>query len=131
MKQAEYVSLTKYAGVSLAWSHPWPVPARVPFPLNLEAAIYIAYGRDRHCRYVGSVARIDTGGLSSRIADHLRDSQKRETWTDLWVLPLKPDTPLVSIRKLEGVIGAHLRPIDNIRLPRTSDPRRHYRGTSA
>jgi hypothetical protein len=123
---SDYRTVCDYAGRRLARAHPWPVPARVPFPLNPQAAVYMACDASGACRNVGSVSRGPGSGLATRIAEHLGDPRKRAVWDHIWVLALHPDTPLAEVRRLEGVIGAHLGPVDNVRLPR---PERRPRRT--
>ena len=118
MNVSDYRRVCDYAGRRLARSHPWPVPATVPFPLNPRAAVYMACDATGACRNVGSVARGPGSGLAARIAEHLADPRKRAAWDHVWMLPLHSDTPLGEVRRLEGVIGAHLGPLDNVRLPR-------------
>lgn len=88
----------------------------MPFPQQFTTAVYVAVGDDDQCCYVGSVART-AGGLAERIAEHLRDQAKRAMWRTVWVVPLRPDTVLAEVRRIEGVVGAHLRPHRSRRLP--------------
>lgn len=120
----DYEVLAGYAGRYLSRSHPWAVAVAVPFPLSCGCAVYAAYDTEDICRNVGSVARIYPGGLGQRIREHMADPAKRNTWTMLYVFPLSETTPLVEVRRLEGVIGAHLHPIDNRWLPAARPPGR-------
>ena len=117
MNSFDYKLLIAYAGRHLAWAHPWPVPASVPFSLNPEAAIYVACDVEGTCRYVGSVTRAQGFGLAGRIAEHLGEFEKRRLWHTIWVLPLHAETPVDEVRRIEGVAGAHLGPSDNKWLP--------------
>jgi hypothetical protein len=116
MTPATYGVLCSYAGPSLWWSHPWPVPAAVPFPLQVESAVYVIEDADGRCCYVGSVNR-GCGGLADRLAEHLDDPAKRSRWQAVWVVPLTPSTSGTEVRRIEGVIGAHLGPYLSRRLP--------------
>lgn len=111
-----YEVLCSYAGTRLFRPHPWPVPAGRPFPLDFTSAVYVVIGGDGRCCYVGSVCRT-SGGLSDRIAEHLNDPTKYLKWHSIWVLPIRSDTPLSEVRRIEGVVGAHLGPYGSHRLP--------------
>jgi hypothetical protein len=111
-----YRVLCAYADSYLLRPHPWPIPAISPFPVHFTTAVYIAVGPDGQCQYVGSAWR-PNGAMSERIAEHLRDPVKRATWHAIWVIPLQPDMPRAEVRRLEGVVGAHLRPRQSRRLP--------------
>jgi hypothetical protein len=111
-----YRVLCSYAGLSLSSCHPWPVPAVVPFPVRAAAAVYVVDDETGRCCYVGSVRR-GPGGLADRLADHLGDPTKRARWHTVWVMPLRPETPVAEVRRIEGVVGAHLGPYLSSRLP--------------
>ncbi len=121
MNSTTYHVLCSYAGSGLLRPHPWPVPAVLPFPLKFTTAVYVVLGDDGRCCYVGSVDRA-TGGLAGRIAEHLSDPAKRATWHTIWVVPLRPGTALAEVRRVEGVVGAHLRPNLSRRLPAPRPP---------
>jgi hypothetical protein len=115
-----YHVLCSYAGTSLLWSHPWPVPAVVPFPVQAAAAVYVVEDDVGRCCYVGSVSR-GPGGLADRMAEHLDDLAKRVCWHAVWVIPLRP-TAVLEVRRIEGVVGAHLGPYLSRRLPAPRRP---------
>jgi hypothetical protein len=127
MNRRDYDVLVGYAGRHLDRPHPWPLPATTPFPLDMPAAVYVAVDDTGRCRYVGSVSRSSDFGLSQRIREHMAEPSKHTTWNRVWVLPLRATTPLTDVRRLEGVVGAHLGPSDNRRLPRPS-PGERFRG---
>lgn len=116
MNSTTYRVLCAYAGPQLLWSHPWPVPAVTPFPLDVAAAVYVVLDVDGGCCYVGSVRR-GSGGLAGRLSEHLDDPAKRARWHCVWVVPLRPDTVDAEVRRIEGVVGAHLGPYGSRRLP--------------
>lgn len=124
MNSLTYESLSRYAGGALAWSHPWPTSATVPFPVDPAAAVFAAFDRDDRCCYVGSVKRSAGSGLADRIAEHRADRRKRVLWHRVWVLPLRPDTRSREVRRIEGVVGAHLGPWASCRLPAPLPARR-------
>lgn len=117
MNSTTYRELLAYAGRSLLREHPWPIRAGVPFPLDPQAAVYLACDTAGHCLYVGSVARQAGSGLAARVAEHLADPNKRAAWDHLWVIPLRPETDVSHVRRIEGIVGAHIGPSHNRRLP--------------
>jgi hypothetical protein len=116
MSPTTYRVLCTYAGTALSRQHPWPVPAVAPFPIEAAAAVYIVEDDAGRCCYVGSVSRPQSR-LSDRLAEHLNDPGKRARWHTIWVLPLRPETDLREVRRIEGVVGAHLGPYLSRRLP--------------
>jgi hypothetical protein len=60
--------------------------------------------------------------VRSRLEEHLRRYERFETWDLLYLVPLKPDTPMGDVRRIEGRIGAHLRPSTSRALPRLRRP---------
>lgn len=116
MNPTTYRVLCAYAGPQLLWSHPWPLPAVTPFPLSVGTAVYVVLDVDGLCCYVGSVRR-GSGGLAGRVTEHLSDPAKRARWHTVWVVPLCPDTGETEVRRIEGVVGAHLGPYGSRRLP--------------
>lgn len=121
MNRTTYRVLCTYAGSSLSWPHPWPVPAVVPFPAKAAAGIYIIEDDAGRCCYVGSVSR-SSGGFADRLAEHLDDPQKRAHWRRVWTIPLRPETAVQEVRRIEGVVGAHLGPYLSRRLPVPEPP---------
>jgi len=117
----EYEVLAGYAGRHLLRSYPWPIRLGFPFPLPWGRAVYAVYDAEGNCRNVGSVARA-SGGLACRLREHLTDPVKRSTWAVVYAIPLEDSTPEAEVRRLEGVIGAHLRPRDNRWLPAARPP---------
>jgi len=122
MNSTVYQVLCSYAGSTLLWSHPWPVPAALPFPIHATAAVYVVLDDGGRCCYVGSVCR-GSGGLADRLSEHLRDPAKRVRWHAVWVLPLQPGTSTPEVRRIEGVVGAHLGPHGSRRLPMPKPPK--------
>jgi hypothetical protein len=121
VERFDYERVARYAGHYLRRSHPWPVAAVVPFPLDPNTAVYMACDASGTCVNVGSVARTDSG-LAARIYEHLCDPRKRRNWDHVWVLVLRDETPLAEVRRLEGVVGAHLGPTGNRWLPKPAPP---------
>lgn len=121
MNAALYRQVARYAGRHLSYLRPFPVPAVTPFPVRVANAVYIATDAATNVVYVGSVART-TGGVATRIAEHLTDWSKRHSWRHVWVIPLRLDTSIEDVRSIEGVVGAHLGPTGSQYLPRVRPP---------
>jgi hypothetical protein len=85
----------------------------------VSRAVYVAVDGVGTVRYVGSTSRRGAA-LPQRFKEHLRHRQGAGEWTHVWVVELHEDTPLRTVRWVEGHIGALLGPTDNHRLPRTS-----------
>jgi len=86
-----------------------------------SVAVYIAADFENVIRYVGSAIR--SRPVSDRIQEHVL-AGRAARWTRLMVVPLKPDSGEFLVRRIEGRIGAVLRPLDSARLPVFSRPRR-------
>ena len=81
---------------------------------EFPAAVYIAADFENIIRYVGSVVR--TGPVSDRIQEHVL-AGRAARWTRLMVVPLTADSEELLVRRIEGRVGAVLRPLDAVRLP--------------
>lgn len=120
-----YEALLAYAGPHLL--EPDPRPYRIgtgELPPDYSVAVYTALAVDGSVAYVGSVARARaSSGLRARLAEHARTLEKFSTWDVVYVVPLRPSTPVEEVRHVEGRIGAHLRPRKSRALPRIAGPR--------
>ncbi len=83
---------------------------------SFPAGVYIAADFENTIRYVGSAVRAGSSRVGDRIQEHVL-SGRAVRWTRLMVVPLIPDTDEVLVRRIEGRIGAVLRPLDAVRLP--------------
>jgi hypothetical protein len=81
---------------------------------EFSAVIYIAADYQNLIRYVGSTIRFRSVG--NRIQEHVLTGRAAR-WTRLMVVPLAADSTELLVRRIEGRIGAVLRPLDAIRLP--------------
>jgi hypothetical protein len=90
---------------------------------DFSLGVYIAADYENTIRYVGSAARAGLSGVGDRIQEHVL-SGRAASWTRLMVVPLIPSTDEVLVRRIEGRIGAVLRPLDTIRLPSMRRPPR-------
>src|SRR4051794_21836913 len=105
-----YRTLAQYAGEHLAatWAEPIAIGAGAPLP-DCSAGVYVAIDVDGSVAYVGSFYRPgDSRGGASRISEHLRNSSRFRSWNLLYIFPLKADTSLSDVRRIEGRVGAHL-----------------------
>lgn len=119
-----YDALCRYAGTYLDERSPEPVAiGRGETVPDIRVAVYVAVGVDGTVLYVGSVVRPQNPvGVRSRLEEHLRKQERFETWDQLFLVPLKVDTPLGEVRRVEARIGAHLRPSRSRALPRLRRP---------
>lgn len=123
----DYEVLAQYAGEYLLEALRDPIKIgsgeRVP---NYRVAVYVALGLSGEVLYVGSVVRPeDSKGMQARLSEHLRHKERFQQWDTLILFPLRSDTPLVAVRRIEGRIGAHLRPSMSRALPQLNPRRRH------
>ncbi|MFF8906316.1 GIY-YIG nuclease family protein [Streptomyces olivaceoviridis] len=81
---------------------------------SVSNAVYVVCGWSGRVLYVGST----TVGIARRFAQHARDVGKTRDWTTAYVIPLKDDTPLRDVRRIEGRIGLAIGPERNKALPR-------------
>lgn len=115
-----YDALCYYAGGYLDGRIPEPIAIGHGDPVpDVPVAVYIAVGVTGAVLYVGSVVRPkDSAGAGSRLGEHLRNHAKFASWNQLYLIPLKSSTPVEEVRRIEGRIGAHLRPRMSRALPR-------------
>jgi len=45
------------------------------------------------------------------------DTARTFDWAEVWIIPLRNDTPVVEVRRIEGLVGLALRPLNNRALP--------------
>ncbi|MCT9138693.1 GIY-YIG nuclease family protein [Streptomyces violarus] len=91
-----------------------PLPFGPKVTLSAAQAIYVVCGWSGRILYVGST----TVGVATRFAQHARDVRKTIDWTTAYVIPLKDDTPVRAVRRIEGRIGMAMGPERNKALPR-------------
>ena len=115
----DYEVLTQYAGDHLLESVPTAVRIGAGEAVSdYAAAVYVALGLTGEVLYVGSVCRPENPrAVGARLAEHLRRLERFQQWDSLLIFPLKPDTSLADVRRIEGRIGAHLRPSTSKVLP--------------
>lgn len=85
-------------------------------PKSLPAAptaIYIVERKNGRTAYVGQTRQ----GTVRRLSQHVCAWDRATTWTWVWVVPLLDGTPDDELDRIEGRIGAWLRPLDCRRLP--------------
>ncbi|MEU8408030.1 hypothetical protein AB0C19_17730 [Micromonospora sp. NPDC048842] len=90
---------------------------------NFSAGVYIAADYENTIRYVGSARRGEGSEVGDRIQEHVLTGRAAR-WTRLMVVPLIPSTDELLVRRIEGRVGAVLRPQDAIRLPSMRCPTR-------
>lgn len=102
-----------HAAVSFAapWiDRPWPVVERPGLGHRCPngKAVYIVGDYSGAVVYVGSTSR-HSYGVRARMAEHMRDGDKTRGWSEVWTIPLRDDTPLTSVRRVEGLVGRFFR----------------------
>ncbi|MFF3445444.1 hypothetical protein [Streptosporangium sp. NPDC002721] len=121
MKRMVYMALADIAGPRLLRRTPLsvrPAPEQLP---DLSCAVYAAEDEDGQICYVGSVYRPgDPRGLATHIGEYLREDPRTSKWSKLYVLPIKPGTPKVDVRRLGGKVAGWLLPYDRERWPQAS-----------
>lgn len=75
--------------------------------------MYIVCGWSGRILYVGST----TVGVRTRLRQHCVDVERTFDWAEAWVVPLRDDTPVPEVRRIEGLVGLALCPSDNRALP--------------
>lgn len=120
-----YDAIAAYAGEHLEQLLPDPINigrgGQVP---DFAVGVYVAVGLDGTVLYVGSVHRPgNQSGVQARIDEHRRQLDRLQTWDKIYVVPLVADTPLSTVRRIEGRIGAHLAPSASRALPRLAQSR--------
>ncbi|UKL01476.1 MULTISPECIES: hypothetical protein [unclassified Streptomyces] len=115
MTPGKLASLAAYAGDWLRDDGPaGPLPFGPKVTLSAAKAVYVLSGWSGRILYVGST----TVGVATRFAQHARDVRKTIDWTTAYVIPLKDDTPVRAVRRIEGRIGVAMGPERNKALPR-------------
>jgi hypothetical protein len=80
--------------------------------------VYIVSDLMNQVAYVGS----SMTGAAGRLRLHLAQPAKRRTWRSVWLIPLSANTPESEVRRVEGRVGARLRPTGSMRLPKPFGP---------
>ena len=121
MTIALYRSVCVHAGAARDGYLPRPFCLLEVWDLPYPVAVYVALDHLDEVDYVGSTRRPeDRQGLRARIREHLRDRDRNAAWRKVWVVPLHASTPQAEVLAIEGMIGHHLRPKRNNRLPRVA-----------
>jgi hypothetical protein len=80
--------------------------------------VYIVGNLSNEVAYVGS----SMTGAAGRLRIHLREIEKSCTWRSVWLVHLRLETPEREVRRVEGRVGARLKPTGTLRLPRPYGP---------
>src|SRR5690349_17565181 len=107
MSDELYTVAARIAGPHLAGCLPRPYRVAGPAPHALprrSKAIYVAVDGAGVVRYVGSVCRPRRPAIKERTGEHLREWFKRRNWSSVYVVPLLTDTPLPTVKNIEGRI---------------------------
>lgn len=113
MNERGYLSAAAFAGRWLCQTaHPHPAPVSRHLTTGRGKAIYVVCDWAGHVVYVGSTIR----GVGNRLGQHLHDAERTLSWATVWVIPLRADTPVHEVRRIEGLVGRAVLPAD-VRLP--------------
>lgn len=82
-------------------------------------AIYITELSNGRTAYVGQTRQ----RVADRLRQHAGSWERASRWTWVWIVPLLDEVPKEAFNRIEGSIGAWLRPVDCLRLPRVGTPR--------
>jgi hypothetical protein len=119
MTAARYRAICRYAGDWLDEPVPRAVPLDEIDAVTARSGVYVICEPLERVQYVGSVCRPNRPrGVASRLREHLRDKHKGLGWKTVWIVPLKPETPVAVVRSVEACVGADLGPLGGDRLPR-------------
>jgi hypothetical protein len=110
-----YLSACEFAGKWLDAAEPATQPARISRYMEAgpPRAVYIVCDWGGRVLYVGSTVI----GVGNRLRQHCADIERTLDWAEVWIIPLRDDTPLAEVRRAEGLIGLALRPLRNRALP--------------
>lgn len=115
MRPQRLGSLAAYAGDHLHHDGPsGPYPCAADIPVRPRKAVYVVCAWSGRILYVGSTIV----GVSVRMAQHLRCVNRTLDWTTVFVIPLVDDTPVETVRRIEGRVGVAAGPVRNKALPR-------------
>jgi hypothetical protein len=119
VNRARYNAIASYAGAWLTEQIPRPRPVDEVEDLPVSSGVYVICDALERVCYVGSICRPgQIRGLARRLREHLQEPLKRMTWHTVWVVPLRDDTPVDVVRRVEGAVGSDLRPTRCHRLPK-------------
>jgi hypothetical protein len=114
MSPVRLASLAAYAGDRLHADGPsGPYPFGPDVPVAARKAVYLVSGWSGRILYVGST----TAGVQARLSQHFANFRKSLDWSTVYVVPLVEDTPVTSVRRIEGRIGLVVKPERNKALP--------------
>lgn len=117
MTDERYREVAELAGPWRQGVYARPIPMEQIRRLRSAVGIYVACDGGGQVQYVGSAAR---PGAATGVADRVREhrSLRRGIWRDLWVIPLRDDTPRAVVHGIEGQIRDVLRPRQNVSVHR-------------
>ena len=107
MDAVRYRSVCKYAGDWLDRPVARAVPLDELETISGRSGVYVVCEPLERVQYVGSVCRpTRPDGVASRLREHLREGHKRLNWKTVWVVPLKAETPVETVRLIEACVRA-------------------------
>ena len=105
-----YRDLCALAGDAV--EHSRPLVQEIGTRCDWPVAIYLLAHRDPGNNalivdYVGSAVRL-AGDVAHRVREHLKDAAKQKRFTSQIIIPLRRDTEVQEVRRLEGVVARAL-----------------------
>ncbi len=113
MNEREYRRAAALAGGWRRGPYPRAIPMERLRRLRAGVGIYMACDGSGRLSYVGSAVRPEsTAGVADRVFQH--ELARRGSWREVWVIPLRDDTPRRVALGIEGQIRDLLAPPQNI-----------------
>lgn len=113
MDAGRYHDLADLAGEAVLVRHDVPLGlpvATADLPPDCDTVVYIMVNTSRFACYAGQFQRPNrrSGVAAERFREHLQEESKLEEWLEVWVIPLRSDTPCDQVLALESAVAARL-----------------------
>ncbi|HEX6036417.1 hypothetical protein [Longimicrobium sp.] len=113
MNEHDYRGAAALAGGWRRGLYPRAIPLERLRRLRAGVGIYMACDGSGRLAYVGSAVRPESrAGVADRVFQH--GVPRRGSWREVWVIPLRDDTPRRVVLGIEGQIRDLLAPPQNI-----------------
>jgi hypothetical protein len=113
VNEREYRGAAALAGGWRRGLYPRPIPLERLRRLRVGVGIYMVCDGSGRLAYVGSAVRPESSaGVADRVFQH--SLSRRGSWREVWVIPLRDDTPRRVVLGIEGQIRDLLAPPQNI-----------------
>ena len=113
MDAGRYHDLADLVGEAVLVRHDVPVAlpvATADLPADCDTVVYVVTNTSGFACYVGKFQRPNrrSGVAVERFREHLQEGSKLEDWREVWVIPLRSDTPGDKVLALESAVAARL-----------------------